>query len=149
VNNLVNALQALLSTNFVLYTKTHTAHWNVRGMFFFELHKLFEEQYSDLWEQVDTIAEKIRELDGFPTITPDVQQKFSLIDPNIPPCDASEYLMMLYNDHNSMIFLLNKIFKVAEMENNQAIMNYLADRLDQHAKMRWFIKATLDKFIGQ
>ena len=42
-----------------------------------------------------------------------------------------------------MIELLTNVFAIAEQSNNQAVMNYLADRLDAHAKMRWFIKATL------
>lgn len=145
MNNLVDGLRVLLSSNFVLYLKTHAAHWNVRGMFFYELHKLFEEHYNDLWSNTDTIAEKIRELDSDITLTPNDQISLSVIDPAQPILDGVGYVRCLLNDHNRMIMLLNKVFALAEAEKNQAVMNYLADRLDAHAKMRWFLKATLDK----
>lgn len=145
MNNLVDGLRVLLSSNFVLYLKTHAAHWNVRGMFFYELHKLFEEHYNDLWSNTDAIAEKIRELDSDITLTPNDQISLSVIDPAQPILDGVGYVRCLLNDHNRMIMLLNKVFALAEAEKNQAVMNYLADRLDAHAKMRWFLKATLDK----
>lgn len=142
MNTLVDGLRVLLASNFVLYLKTHAAHWNVRGMFFYELHKLFEKQYEDLWENVDTIAEKLRELDSFATVTPDEQQRLSIIDSDQTPNDSKEYILILLRDHERMIKLLEKVFALAEAENNQAVMNYLADRLDAHAKMRWFLKAS-------
>ena len=142
MNNLVEGLRVLLATNFVFYLKVHAAHWNVRGMFFFELHKLFEDQYNDLWENVDTIAEKIRELDAMVTITPAEQQSLSMIDSDQSIMEGKDYVLAFIKDHDRMIFLLNKVFELAEKENNQAIMNYIADRLDAHAKMRWFLKAT-------
>lgn len=142
MNNLIDGLRVLLASNFVLYLKIHAAHWNVKGMFFYELHKLFETQYQDLWENVDTIAEKIRELDAMVTITPSEQQSQSMIDPNQDILEGKEYVLTFIKDHERMIFLLNKVFTLAEAEGNQAIMNYLAERLDAHAKMRWFLKAS-------
>lgn len=142
MKTLLDGLRVLLATNFVLYLKTHAAHWNVKGMFFFELHKLFEDQYNDLWNNVDTIAEKIRELDATVTLTPQEQISLSMIDSSQDILDSKEYIITFIKDHEKMIFLLNKVFDLAEQENNQAVMNYLADRLDAHAKMRWFLKAT-------
>jgi starvation-inducible DNA-binding protein len=147
MNNLVDALRVFLASNFVLYTKTHAAHWNIKGMFFFELHKMFEEQYNDLWNNVDTIAEKLRQLDADVTISPVDQQNLSVINPDQHIQDAKGYLTTLFNDHQRMIMLLDKVFKIAETENNQAVMNYIADRLDSHHKTRWFLKATLDRVI--
>lgn len=145
MNNLSDGLKVLLASNFVLYIKTQSAHWNVRGMFFYELHNLFEVQYKELYENVDVIAEKLRQLDCDVCLTPQDQITWSMIDPEQTVKDASGYLSKLLNDHNRMIFILNKVFKLAEAEQNQAIMNYIADRLDSHAKMRWFLKASLDK----
>jgi starvation-inducible DNA-binding protein len=145
MNNLSDALKILLASNFVLYLKTHAAHWNVRGMFFYELHKMFEEQYNELYENVDIIAEKIRQLDCDVCLTPQDQLSHSFIESNQQVLDGVGYLDTLLHDHDKMIFLLNKVFKVAESENNQAVMNYIADRLDSHSKMRWFLKASLDK----
>ncbi|WP_255636934.1 Dps family protein [Dyadobacter sp. NIV53] len=53
-------LNKLLANEFVLYTKTRSYHWNIKGMHFFELHKLFEGQYEQLQVILDDTAERIR-----------------------------------------------------------------------------------------
>ena len=143
--NLAQALCVYLNTNFVLYTKTHSYHWNVSGPLFMELHKLFEDQQNDLWDNVDTIAEKVRQLDQPVAITPETQAALSVIDPAVEIMDELGYVSRLYMDHNRILLLLNKVFDVAESVNDQAVMNYIAERLDWHHKQRWFLKATLDR----
>jgi len=145
MNTLVDGLRVLLATHFVLYLKTHAAHWNVRGMFFYELHKMFGEQYEELWGQVDEIAEKLRQLDADVMLTPAEMTGLSLIGCDQSLQDGTGYVKTLLNDHNMMIFLLNKVFALAAAEGNQAVQDYLAGRLDAHAKMRWFLKATADR----
>src|SRR5260221_8132402 len=56
------SLSRLLADSYTLYLKTHGFHWNVVGPRFYELHKLFEEQYTELQGAVDSIAERIRAL---------------------------------------------------------------------------------------
>lgn len=143
--DLIQALTVYLNSNFVLYTKTHSYHWMVVGPLFHELHLMFEGQYTNLWENVDTIAEKIRQLDGRVRITPDSQKTLSIIDPNVELMEELGYVEQLYRDHNRMIMLLGKVFDVAESVDDQAVMNYIAERIDFHKKTRWFLKATLEQ----
>jgi starvation-inducible DNA-binding protein len=110
-----------------------------------ELHKMFEEQYENLWSNVDDIAEKIRQLDQPVIITPQTQHSFSIIDSNVELMEELGYVDQLFKDHNRMLMLLNKVFDVAESVDNQAVMNYIAERLDWHHKQRWFLKSTLDR----
>jgi starvation-inducible DNA-binding protein len=49
-------LNALLSDEYVLYTKTRNYHWNIAESQFHGLHKFFEEQYEELDEIVDNVA---------------------------------------------------------------------------------------------
>lgn len=60
-----NALQRVLSGTYGLYLVTHNYHWNVEGENFYQMHKLFEEQYRELIEAIDVIAERIRALDEY------------------------------------------------------------------------------------
>ena len=48
----------------VLTLKTRSAHWNVSGAGFFELHILFDSQYKQLNDISDEIAERARMLGG-------------------------------------------------------------------------------------
>jgi starvation-inducible DNA-binding protein len=143
--NLADALTIYLNSNMVLYTKTHSYHWNVSGPLFMELHKMFEEQYENLWDNVDTIAEKIRQLDQPIAITPQTQMTYSIIDSDVQLMEELGYVDQLFKDHNRMIILLNKVFDVAESVDDQAVMNYIAERLDWHHKTRWFLRSTLDR----
>ena len=55
----ISQLELALANEVVLYTKTRKFHWNVVGNSFMELHKLFEDQYTELEEVIDAIAERI------------------------------------------------------------------------------------------
>ena len=59
MNTLIDGYKVLLASNFTLYLKTQYAHWNVTGMFFTQLHELFGNQYQELWEATDSIAENM------------------------------------------------------------------------------------------
>ena len=60
--DVTEGLTKVLADTFVLYLKTHSFHWNVEGPNFHSLHELFEEQYTELWEATDELAERIRAL---------------------------------------------------------------------------------------
>src|SRR5687767_9110865 len=61
----VKILNTLLSDEYLLYTKTRNYHLNVTGPQFNDLHKFLEEQYTQLSEVVDQVAERGRTLDGW------------------------------------------------------------------------------------
>ncbi len=60
--DLPEALGRVLADTFGLYLQTHRYHWNVTGAQSRTLHLMFEDQYRELWEAVDAIAERMREL---------------------------------------------------------------------------------------
>ena len=55
-------LSTLLADSYMLYIKTHNFHWNVEGPMFNTLHLMFMDQYTELWNSLDLIAERIRAL---------------------------------------------------------------------------------------
>ena len=54
-----------LADSFDLFAQTKHAHWNVKGINFYQLHKLFDELAEIVEGHVDTIAERITALGGF------------------------------------------------------------------------------------
>lgn len=58
----VEKLSILLANTYTLYLKTQNYHWNIVDPYFSDLHALFEKQYTELAENVDEIAERIRTL---------------------------------------------------------------------------------------
>src|SRR3546814_17852100 len=57
---LANSLCGLLADTYLLLVKTQGYHWNVVGPLFISLHRLTEEQYQNLFEAVDDLAERDR-----------------------------------------------------------------------------------------
>jgi starvation-inducible DNA-binding protein len=56
------SLSQILADTYILYLKTQNFHWNVTDERFHSMHEMFEEQYKELAEAVDELAERIRML---------------------------------------------------------------------------------------
>src|SRR5690349_17737665 len=60
----VDLLNHRLSDAFVLYVKTLNYHWNITGPEFIAIHLLLDDQYHELAESIDEIAERVRKVGG-------------------------------------------------------------------------------------
>jgi starvation-inducible DNA-binding protein len=61
---LVTLLNHQLADTFDLYGQTKQAHWNVKGMHFYQFHELFDELAEAVEGYVDLIAERATALGG-------------------------------------------------------------------------------------
>lgn len=138
-------LAADLSTEMVLYTKTRKAHWNVTGESFMELHKLFQDQYSQLEETIDEIAERIGKL-GLQTIgTLQEFLKHSLIKESPGKyLSAKEIISELLKDHETIIVQLRKdIDGCAEKYKDAGTADLLTGIMEQHETQAWVLRRYL------
>src|SRR5690349_18310345 len=69
LKHVIDALNGVLADSFVLYYKTHSSHWNVEGPQFKSLHDLFMEQYTEIWNALDLLAERLRALDSYAPVS--------------------------------------------------------------------------------
>ena len=58
-------LSKLWADEFVLVTKTRSAHWNVEGINFSQYHDFFGDIYQEVYGSVDSLAEELRALNEF------------------------------------------------------------------------------------
>ncbi|HEY9814238.1 MAG TPA: DNA starvation/stationary phase protection protein Dps [Candidatus Obscuribacterales bacterium] len=63
-SQVADLLNKTLAATLDLKTQTKQAHWNVKGMDFYQLHELFDEMAGELNEYVDMVAERITALGG-------------------------------------------------------------------------------------
>lgn len=138
-------LKETLATVFSFYLKAHNFHWNVEGPLFYELHKLFEEVYEDVYESIDPLAERIRTLGTYVPGSFTRYGELSAIEDIVDVPTSAEMLTILSEDNTKVIESLNASFALAATENNQGLMNFLADRIDQHNKWSWFLRASKKK----
>ena len=141
----VNILNALLSDEYLLYTKTRNYHWNVTGPQFHDLHKFFEEQYTELNEIVDEVAERGRSLDGwaFGTMNEFSQHTRLKEHPGQYP-KAREMIVNLLSDHEAVIRQLRSDLEIcAEKYHDIGTNDFLTGLMEQHEKMAWMLRAFL------
>jgi starvation-inducible DNA-binding protein len=62
---MITLLNQQLADTFDLYSQTKQAHWNVKGINFYQLHLLFDEAAESIFEYVDMIAERVTALGGY------------------------------------------------------------------------------------
>ena len=140
-------LSQYLADTYYLYFKTHTFHWNVTGPHFYSLHKLFDDQYSALFESIDEIAERIRSLDCFVPASFVKFQSLSCLndvpDNHVPDHNLDEKSMVacLLKDHETIASNLRKWITELGGLNDAASQDFLIGRLAEHEKMAWMLRA--------
>lgn len=143
MNELQVALNIALANTFVMYFKAHSYHWNVEGMFFSQYHKFFGKLYDELHTAVDPFAEQIRAIDGYGPVSLATIARYATVSEDISkPAELREMINNLITANDQVIESLNKVFDVAEQQNKQGLMDFLAARLDAHAKHGWMLKAS-------
>ncbi len=139
-------LATVLANEMVLYIKTRKFHWNVSGESFMELHKLFENQYRQLEESIDEIAERIGKL-GHKTIgTMQEFLKLSSIKENPGKYASSkDTLKELLQDHETIIIQLRKdIDDCLEKNKDAGSADYLTGLMEQHETIAWILRRYLN-----
>lgn len=138
----VHALSETLADTYALYLKTQNFHWNVTGPNFRMLHAMFEEQYQELAEAVDTIAERIRALDHKTPASFSAFQRLTNIKEAHVELKANDMLQELVADHQYVIEKLKKTHAIADEINDIGSVSVLEDRIVEHEKTLWMLKAS-------
>lgn len=138
-------LSRLLADTYTLYLTTHNFHWNVTGPMFNSLHAMFMAQYTELWNAVDPIAERIRSL-GHPAPGSYAQygELTSLKDaPSVPP-SAMDMVRILVEGHEAVARTARGIFPLADKASDEPTADLLTQRLTVHEQAAWMLRALLE-----
>jgi starvation-inducible DNA-binding protein len=138
-------LTKLLADEFILYTKTRNAHWNVEGPDFHSMHVFFEQQYEHLDEVMDSVAERIRQLGHYaPATLQSFLQLTHLTEKLGEKNDSLGFIKELLTDHeNIIIFLREKIGPFANEYGDAGTSDYVTGLMEDHEKMAWMLRAHL------
>lgn len=137
----MNNLRKLLAYTFHLYYMTHLFHWNVKGNNFVGLHYLFAEQYKNLWEAVDVIAEKIR-------------QRGELIDYSLSDMEQNSFAVQYMGIENQVdmvkqllrhnILMVEKLNEMIETTDDLVDQNLFIERRAYHDLQVWKLSSILE-----
>jgi starvation-inducible DNA-binding protein len=141
----VKGLSALLADSYTLYLMTHNFHWNVTGPQFNTLHQMFMVQYTEQWNALDMIAERIRAL-GHPA--PGTYKEFvklaSIREVEGVP-KATDMIRHLVTAQEATARTARKLLPAVEKANDQPTMDLLTQRLDVHEKTAWMLRSLLEE----
>lgn len=143
--SVVNELSAMLSDEFLLYAKTRKAHWNVEGPDFHAMHKFFEDQYEQLDEMMDNVAERIRALGHY---SPGTLKAFleltHLTEATREKNDSAGHIRELLADHEQIIMnLRNNINRFTNDFEDAGTSDFITGLMEDHEKMAWMLRAHL------
>ena len=138
-------LAKLLADEFVLYTKTLNAHWNLEGMDFHSVHLYFEDLYKQSADIVDDVAERIRQLGHYaPATLKNFLQLTHLTEQDESGNDSRSQIKKLLGDHESIIeFLRGNINEFADAHKDAGTSDYITGLMEKHEKIAWMLRAHL------
>ncbi len=141
----VAILNVVLADEFVLYTKARRFHWNVEGRHFSELHALFQDQYEQLAEIIDEVAERARALDGYAAGSLEEYLELTRLDEdNRKRQDAAGMIASLLADHERIVRALRIDLKSCmEDYSDEGTTDFLRGIMQTHEKMAWILRAHL------
>jgi starvation-inducible DNA-binding protein len=140
---IAEGLARVLADTYSLYLKTHNFHWNVEGPMFNTLHLMFMDQYTELWNALDAIAERIRSL-GLPA--PGTHSEFARltsIDETAGVPEAMEMVRLLVSGHEAVARTARAAFPAAEKGGDESTADLLTQRLQIHEKTAWMLRSLL------
>ena len=138
-------LSALLADSYTLYLMTHNFHWNVTGPQFNSLHAMFMGQYTEQWNALDVIAERIRAL-GIPA--PGTYKEFVKLASikeveGVPKSD--DMVRHLVGAQEAAARTARKLFPIVDAANDQPTADLLTQRIDVHEKTAWMLRSLLEE----
>ena len=141
---IADGLTHLLADTYSLYLKTQNFHWNVTGMNFHSLHLMFEEQYTQLAEAVDVIAERIRALKCKVPASFSAFTKLTSIKDENDILNSKEMLKQLLKDHEAVVMHAYSMLTKSTKAQDEATMDLLVERIREHEKTAWMLRSCLE-----
>lgn len=144
--HLVEDLNDILSNEYLIFTKTLNYHWNLVGARFYSIHLFLEDQYKKLLKMMDSLAERIRYLEGHPYGTLRELSTHSSIteDPGIYS-DITGMIANLTQAHTEINNQIQELLQTdGKLYGDRATEDLLIKLQQKHQVMIWMLRSHLD-----
>jgi starvation-inducible DNA-binding protein len=142
---IAKGLSRLLADTYVVYLKTHNFHWNVEGPMFQTLHQMFMEQYTETWNAIDLVAERIRSLGHYAPGTYAEYLKLARVKETPGQPRAEQMVRLLIEGQEAVVKTAREVLPVAEKADDQPTLDLLTQRMQVHEKNAWMLRSLLKK----
>jgi len=139
----VEGLRQVVADSYALLGQTHLCHWNVEGPSFFALHAAFEEQYTELFQAIDEIAERIRALGAYAPGGLGSLAKIAGFK-EIPEGAGAAVMVESLVEQNSILIDHAALVRDQAGENNdKETEDLMIARIQVHEKTSWMLRSYL------
>lgn len=141
--DVIKALEGLLADTALVYYKTHGFHWNVESPDFYGLHLMFEKFYTEVWESLDEIAERLRAVGGkAPASLKLLLEKATLKETDAAPTD-SVMVEMLKIDYQDLAKKTREVAAFVKSKGDEVTENMLLEKATFLEKAAWMLRSTI------
>jgi len=141
---IVQLLNARLADTIDLRTQAKHAHWNVKGIQFFQLHELFDQIASHLEEHSDLVAERITALGGLANGTArHVASNSSLPEHDLEAITGEQNIRALAKGLAALAAKVRAGIDTADSIGDKGTSDLLTEVVRQADKDLWFLEAHL------
>lgn len=138
---MAQALELMLADTYRLIFKTHAIHWNVEGPLFYAVHNLTEEQYGNLFQAADDIAERIRALGHLAPASLGRITAHSVVQDNETPLSAGDMCRDLAEDHSRVAQRMHDLIALASEAGDPVTEDMATQRAAFHQKAAWMLRS--------
>jgi len=142
-SEIVQILSQQLADTYLLYTKTQNFHWNIVDPRFYQLHKIFEEQYEELAKAIDIIAERIRMLGGRAPGTMHEFLNLGSIEESTDILTGNQMIKQLAEDHTFLADSMRLGIVASSKLGDEGTTDMMINRLRSHEKNMWMLQSHL------
>ena len=144
MDEMIKALNEYMANLKVETNNLYNMHFNIVGSSFFGLHKKLEDYYERVSIMYDTVAERIKMLDGFPiTSLKDIENTSQIKSMISQDYTGNQVLDVLQNDFNFLALYTKDLIEYANKIDDYYTSNMLNENLNFFEKELWMIKSSL------
>ena len=137
----VEALKEVIANAYALYFKTHSYHWNVEGPMFQACHEMFETQYTEMWEALDDLAERLRALGEYAAFNTEDILKGATIKSATGVPSAQDMCEDLADSNTNMAKILLNAIETCDDAGDEVTLDMFVERANTHEKYGWMLRS--------
>jgi starvation-inducible DNA-binding protein len=144
MEEITNPLKVAFADTYALYLKAQNYHWNVEGPMFPMYHDFFGNIYEEVGGAIDRFAEEIRAQKSYvPASFERFKELTTIEDESLIQLLPTTMVTNLFEDNNRVLVSLQLARNIADEYKQNGLVNFLEERLDQHNKHAWMLRASM------
>ncbi len=148
VKGVVATLNRQQSNALVAYLNYKKYHWSTFGPLFRDLHLLFEEQGTAVFDTIDELAERSLMLDGTPITDPADYLPTATLQPSVGQLTPQAMVREAIATHDLIIGEMHEDAELATNAGDIGTADLYTRLVQVHQKHRWFLKEILRQGDG-